>query len=135
MAHKILNLIKVNVRTKEMAEARYFFQDILGADLKGDRGDDTIGEFTGSMVQFGDDVVDIVAPTHDKAPLAKAIEKRGQGLDSLCYEVENLEDTIAHLKENGIEVFNRNEYHGSKIAFIHPKDGLGIMIELIERSK
>ena len=133
MAHKITNLIKVNVRASDMSEARQFFEGVLGAELREDRGDDTIGEFTGTMVQFGDDIVDIVSPTHDEAPVAKAIAKRGQGLDSLCYEVENLDDTIAHLKGNGIEVINHAERKGSKIAFIHPKDAMGILIELIER--
>jgi len=134
MAHKIKKLLKVNVRAKDMGETRHFFEDVLGADFKSDRGTDTIGDFVGSMVELGDDVVDIVAPTSNDVPLAKAIAKRGQGLDSLCYEVENLDDTIAHLKEHGIDTFNHSNYHGSKIAFIHPKDGTGIMIELIEKA-
>jgi 4-hydroxyphenylpyruvate dioxygenase-like putative hemolysin len=75
-----------------------------------------------------------MAPNTPDSVLAKNIEKRGSGLDSICLEVENLDDTIAELKAKGIEAINRTEYHGHKIAFIHPRDAFGMLIEMIERA-
>jgi len=134
MAHKVTNIIKVNVRVPDLKEASDFFEDVLGAELLHDRGSDTIGDFDGRQVKFGDDVIDIVAPNNPDGVLAKNLEKRGPGLDSLCIGVENLDDTIAALKNRGIEVINRTEYHGHKIGFIHPRDAFGILIEMIERT-
>ena len=135
MAHNITNIMKVNVRVPDLKEASEFFEGVLGAELLHDRGSDTIGDFDGRQIKFGDDVIDMVAPNNPDGVLAKNIEKRGPGLDSLCLQVENLEDTVTALKDHGVDVINRTEHHGHKIAFIHPRDAFGILIEMIERPK
>ncbi len=133
MAHRITNAIKVNVRVSDHQKALDFFQDTLGATLSKNRGSDTIGDFDGATVNLGGLIFDIVSPNKPDSILAKNIEKRGEGLDSVAFQVENLEDTTAALKEKGIELINRHEFHSNKIAFIHPKNAFGILIELIER--
>ena len=42
--------------------------------------------------------------------------------------------SLSELKAKGIEAINRTEYHGHKIAFIHPRDAFGMLIEMIERA-
>lgn len=135
MAHKIKNLIKVNVRVKELQPALDFFEATFGATLIHNRGDATIGDFDGAMLDLGGAVLDFVAPNKPDGLLAKSIEKRGQGLDSIAFEVENIEDTAAALDRKGIALINRHEIRGSKVGFVHPKDAFGMLIELIERPK
>ena len=132
MSHRLLGMAKVNVRVSKLSDALQFFEQALGGELLHDRGSDTIGEFDGATMRVGDVVLDFVAPNTSDGALAKSIEKRGQGIDSLAFRVENLDDTAAALKELGIELVNRTEYHGTRIGFIHPRAAFGMLIELIE---
>lgn len=134
MGHHIKNLVKVNVRVSNLEDAVNFFEETLGASLIENRGNATIGDFDGATVNLGGAVLDLVAPNKPDSVLAKNIEKRGQGLDSIAFEVENIEDTAAHLASKGINVINRHEIRGHKVAFIHPKDAYGVLVELIQRN-
>lgn len=134
MGHRVKQFVKVNVRVKDLQDAIGFFEGTFGAKLIKNRGSDTIGDFDGATVDLGGVVLDLVAPNKPDGALARSIEKRGEGLDSLVYQVDNLEDTAAALKSRGIPLINRHEYHGHKIGFIHPRDAHGILIELIERA-
>lgn len=133
MAHRIIELAKVNLRVLDLDGTIERFGDLIGAEPLRDRGSDTIGAFNGATMKVGDMVLDVVSPNDPEGELAKNIERRGEGLDSIAYFVENLDDTAAHLSERGVELVNRHEYHGSKIGFIHPKLASGVLIELIER--
>ncbi len=133
MAHRVTGLIKVNLRVRDQAAALEFLQQALGAEPAKDRGSDTIGEFTGATARLADLVFDVVAPSTPDGALAKSIDQRGEGYDSIALQVENLDDTTAHLEGMGVRVINRTDYHGSKIAFIHPRSAFGMLIELIER--
>lgn len=132
MSHRLLGMAKVNVRVSKLSDALQFFEQALGGERLHDRGSDTIGEFDGATMRVGDVVLDFIAPNTSDGALAKSIEKRGQGIDSLAFRVENLDDTAAALSELGIELVNRTEYHGTRIGFIHPRAAFGMLIELIE---
>ncbi len=135
MSHQIKKLLKVNVRVKELRPALDFFGAAFGAKLIEDRGGATIGDFDGATMDLGGAVFDFVAPNKPGSTLAKNIEQRGQGIDSVAFEVESLDDTQAALKTHGIDVINRTEIRGNQVGFVHPKNAFGILIELIERPK
>ena len=134
MAHRILGLAKINLRVLDLHGTIERFGDLLGAEPLRDRGSDTIGAFDGATMRLGDVVLDVVAPNDPDGALAKNIERRGEGLDSIAYLVENLDDTAAHLAERDVSLINRTEYHGTRIGFVHPKQASGVLIELIERA-
>jgi methylmalonyl-CoA/ethylmalonyl-CoA epimerase len=132
MSDLIDRFTKINVRVKSMSSARALFEDVLGAELIHDRGADTIGDFDGTMLRLGEVVFDLMAPNKADGALAKSIEKRGEGLDSICFNVKSLQAVREKLRDKGIELVNYREHHGNKVAFIHPGDASGIVIELIE---
>jgi methylmalonyl-CoA/ethylmalonyl-CoA epimerase len=134
MAHRILGLAKINLRVLDLHGTIERFGDLLGAEPLRDRGSDTIGAFDGATMRLGDVVLDVVAPNDPDGALAKNIERRGEGLDSIAYLVENLDDTAAHLAERDVSLIIRTEYHGTRIGFVHPKQASGVLIELIERA-
>lgn len=90
MSDLIDRFTKINVRVKSMSAARELFEDLLGADLIHDRGSDTIGDFDGTNLRLGGVVSDLMAPNKTDGALAKSIEKRGEGLDSICFNVKSL---------------------------------------------
>ena len=134
MARRIIELAKINLRVLDLDGTIERFSDLLGAEPGRNRGSDTIGAFNGATVRLGGAMLDVVSPNDPDGELAKNIERRGEGIDSIAYVVENLDDTAAHLAARGVELINRHEYHGAKVAFIHPKINSGVMIELIERA-
>ena len=134
MSHQIIELAKVNLRVIDLDSTVERFGDLLGAESRQDRGSDTIGAFNGATMRLGGTVLDVVSPNDPDGELAKNLARRGEGIDSIAYIVENPKDRAAYLHERGAELVNRQEYHGAKIGFIHPKVNSGVMIELIERA-
>ena len=128
----IEGLMKVNVRVRSMEKAMEFLQNVLRAEPMHDRGSDTIGDFNGATVKLGNLVLDVMAPNDPEGALARSIDKRGEGLDSICLQVKSFDDVEKSLAEHGIELINKHVFHGNKVGFIHPRDALGMVIELIE---
>jgi methylmalonyl-CoA/ethylmalonyl-CoA epimerase len=78
--------------------------------------------------------VELLTPTRDDTGVARFLETRGQGLHHVCFEVPDLAETLNGLAAGGIELIDaapRRGAHGP-VAFIHPRSGLGSLIELIE---
>ena len=78
----------------------------------------------------------LLESTDPEGPIAKYLEKRGEGIQHIAFRVENLEEALAELKERGIKLIDekpRQGAGGAKIAFLHPKATHGVLIELSER--
>ncbi len=82
--------------------------------------------------------VELVAATSDDSPIAKFIEKHGEGLHHICIYVEDIKTKLAELKKAGVKLIDqthRTGAEGKKIAFVHPQSFNGVLIELEERTK
>jgi methylmalonyl-CoA epimerase len=80
--------------------------------------------------------VELLEATSEESPVAKFIEKKGEGIHHLAIRVENLEAALAELKEKGIRLIDETPRYGAggaKIAFVHPKSTGGILLEISER--
>ena len=80
--------------------------------------------------------IELLEPSGPDTPIGKFLEKRGVGIQQLCLSVDNLEELISHLIENGIKMIDkvpRKGAHNSIIAFVHPKSTGGVLIELKQR--
>ena len=81
--------------------------------------------------------MELLESTSPDGPVAKFIEKRGQGFQHIAFRVANIEEALAELKEKGIQLIDqvpRIGAGGAKIAFLHPKATGGVLVELCERS-
>ncbi len=82
--------------------------------------------------------VELVTPTEDDSPVAKFLESKGEGLHHICLYVEDIDAKLAELKKAGVRLIDetpRIGAEGNKIAFVHPKDMNGVLIELEEFPK
>lgn len=80
--------------------------------------------------------IELVAATDEKSPIAKFINKRGEGLHHICIYVDDIEAKLAELKNAGVKLIDetyRIGAEGKKIAFVHPQDLNGVLIELEEK--
>ena len=109
------------------------------------QGDDELVEDQGVVTRFfstssNDPTTpknELLEPTGPDTPIGKFLSKRGPGVQQVCFRVENLEEMIALLIENGVVMIDnepRNGAHGALIAFVHPKSTGGVLVELAQKS-
>jgi methylmalonyl-CoA/ethylmalonyl-CoA epimerase len=117
-------------------EARIpFYRDVLKLEYK---GTETVADqkVRLAVFQVGEVNLELLEPISPDSPIAEFIEKRGEGLHHLAYQVDEIEGQIESLKAAGIEMLDqapRGGSHGSRIAFLHPKSSAKVLIELTQR--
>jgi methylmalonyl-CoA epimerase len=88
-----------------------------------------------TMFDVGESKIELVQPTRPDSPVAKFLERRGEGFHHVAFEVEDLETTLKDLKDSGVELIDEEPRIGAggmRIAFVHPKDAFGVLTELVE---
>ena len=91
-----------------------------------------------AFLPLGDSELELLESTSPEGPIAKFIEKKGEGIQHIAFRVDNIEKTLEKLKKEGVRLLDQKPRYGAggaKIAFLHPKDTNGILIELSERNK
>ncbi|MER3458724.1 MAG: methylmalonyl-CoA epimerase [Chloroflexota bacterium] len=130
----IRHINHIAIVVSDLDEALSFYQDALGMKL----GYVEPNEEQGVVVAFlpaGDTEVELVEPVDPNTGVARFLNKRGPGLHHICFEVDNIEATLAQLAERGVELINPQPIIGTggrKAAFIHPRSAYGVLIELYE---
>lgn len=88
-----------------------------------------------SFFMIGDTKIELLEATDESSAISKFIEKRGEGIHHIAYEVDNLEEEMARLKTEGFEILNKEPKDGAdnkRICFLHPKTTNGILVELCQ---
>jgi methylmalonyl-CoA/ethylmalonyl-CoA epimerase len=118
----------------DINEALGFWRDALGLELS--HVEEVPEQETRvAFLPTGGSEVELVQPTTETSGMARYMLKRGPGMHHICFEVEHIEETLARLKEKGIQLINEEPAVGAggkKIAFIHPKSTGGVLVELYE---
>jgi len=89
-----------------------------------------------AFLQIGESKIELLEPTSPDSPIAKFIEKRGEGIHHVALGVDDIEGRIAELKANGIQMINDQPKigaGGAHVAFMHPKSTGGVLYELCEK--
>ncbi|HJS29307.1 MAG TPA: methylmalonyl-CoA epimerase [Anaerolineales bacterium] len=129
---KSINHIAIVV--DDIESALGFWRDALGLRLS--HVEDVPSEQ--SVVAFlplHDSEVELVKPTSDDTGVARYLANRGPGLHHICFEVDRIEEMLLDLKSKGVRLINETPITGTggkKIAFIHPDDTHGVLVELYE---
>ncbi|MFY9499358.1 MAG: methylmalonyl-CoA epimerase [Tepidanaerobacteraceae bacterium] len=125
----------LGIAVKSIDAAMKVYTDILGLKVT---GIETVEEqkVKTAFIPVGESKIELLESTSPDGPIAKFIEKRGEGIQHIALRVDNLEAKLKELKEKGVRLIDENPRigaGGAKIAFIHPKDTKGVLIELCER--
>jgi len=81
----------------------------------------------------GDTRIELLAPMAEDSPIAKFIEKKGEGIQHIAFAVDDLPAELEKADANGIQLIDKEPRpgaHGADIAFLHPKSTQGVLIEL-----
>jgi len=125
----------IGIAVKDLEETLKFYTDVLGMDLQ---GTETVEEqkVKVAFLPIGDTEMELLESTDKDGPIAKYIDKKGQGVQHIAYRVDDIEKAIEEMKEKGIRMIDEKPRYGAggaKIAFLHPKSTHGVLIELCQR--
>ena len=91
-----------------------------------------------AMLPLGDSHLQLLAPTGPDTTVGKFLERRGEGLHHIAYEVDDLEGALQTLKDRGVRLIDEKPRRGGRghmVAFVHPGDNHGLLVELIQRPR
>jgi len=132
---KILKIDHIGIAVNSIETGIRFWKDILGLDFE---GSETVEEqkVTTAFFPVGDSEVELLESIDPDGPIARYLEKKGEGIQHVAFRVDNIEASLKELKEKGIRLIDekpRKGAGGAKIAFLHPKSTNGVLVELCER--
>jgi methylmalonyl-CoA/ethylmalonyl-CoA epimerase len=123
----------ISIVVEDFDRAYDFYANLLGLEvLKVE--DSELHGVKAAFLKVGDVMVEIIQPLGDGA-IADFLAKRGPGFHHVAFEVPDLPDALAEVGETGVRVIGKPKpgIHGGRIAFLHPKDTQGAMIELCDK--
>jgi methylmalonyl-CoA/ethylmalonyl-CoA epimerase len=132
---KVKHIDHIGIAVKEIEKAGTFYKDVLGLKI---HGIEEIAEQKVKVAFFpiSDSEIELLESTQSDGPVAKYISAKGEGVQHIAFRVENIDQAMEELREKGVRMIDekpRNGAGGAKIAFIHPKETNGVLIEICER--
>ena len=132
---KTLKVDHIGIAVKDLEQAKKFYTEVLGMTVM---GEETVEQQKVKVcfIPCGDSEVELLESTSPDGPIAKFIEKNGEGMQHVALRVDNILEAIADLKAKGVRMIDevpRYGAGGAQIAFVHPKATGGILLELSER--
>jgi methylmalonyl-CoA/ethylmalonyl-CoA epimerase len=124
----------LGVAVTDLTQAERLFATLLGTPAGG-REEVPTERVRVSFFQVGESRIELLQPTAADSPIAKALEKRGEGIHHVCLAVDDIATEVARLRAAGFQFVGeapRPGAGGHKVAFIHPKSAGGILVELSE---
>lgn len=130
----ILKIDHIGIAVKNLAESSKLYE-LLGIKST---GTEEVAEQKVKVAFFpvGDSEVELLESTVPDGPIARYIEKNGEGIQHIALRVDDLEAALAELKAKGVRLIDEKPRYGAggaRIAFVHPKSFGGILLELSER--
>ena len=131
----ITHIEHIGIAVKSIDEALPYYENVLGLKCY------AIEEVKDQKVKtaffkVGQTKIELLEPTSEESPVAKFIEKRGEGIHHLAFAVNALEDSLKEASEKGVKLIDEKPRKGAEnlnIAFLHPKSTFGVLTELCEK--
>ena len=123
----------IGIAVNSIGEAVKLYTDVLGLGVKGIEivADQ---EVKTAIIPVGDSKIELLESTNPEGTIARYIEKKGEGIHHLAFEVSNIQDALQTLAQQGVALIDekpRNGVENTRIAFLHPKE-TKVLIELVE---
>lgn len=124
----------IGIAVKDLQDSNILFSKLLNTMPYKQETVESEGVTT-SFFQTGPNKIELLEATNPDSPIAKFIEKKGEGIHHIAFEVDNIEEEIIRLKAEGFTVLNETPKKGADnklVAFLHPKSSNGVLIELCQ---
>ncbi len=131
---KARHINHVAIAVKNIEDTLAFYRDVFGAsEAEVENIEDQA--VRAALVRVGGSQLEFIEPTNPNGGVARFIERRGEGVHHICFEVENLQERLDALAESGVQLIDVAPREGlsGMIAFIHPRATRGVLIELVDQ--
>ena len=127
----------IGIAVKSLKESNLLFEKLFGNPPYKEEEVVSEGVKT-SFFMNGPNKIELLEATNSESPIAKFLEKKGEGIHHIAFDVENILEEISRLKQEGFVVLNEIPKKGADnklVAFLHPKGTNGVLIELCQEIK
>jgi methylmalonyl-CoA/ethylmalonyl-CoA epimerase len=125
----------IGIAVADLDKQIRFYSEVLGLTCSGvEEVEDQNVKV--AMFPVGEIRIELLQPTSANSPIAKFLEKRGEGIHHIAYLVTDLEQELQRLEEQQVQLIDPQSRIGAggyKIAFLHPKSTFGVLIEMCEQ--
>lgn len=124
----------IGIAVKDLETSNELFEKLFGASHYKTEEVESEGVKT-SFFMNGPNKIELLEATNPDSPIAKFIEKKGEGIHHIAFDVEDIVSEIARLKAEGFTILNETPKKGADnklVAFLHPKTTNGVLIELCQ---
>lgn len=128
------NINHIGIAVHSLDASLPFYRDQLGMNFEG-MEEVPDQQVRVAFLQVGESRIELLEPTSADSPVAKYLEKKGEGIHHIAYEVEDIAATLKTMKEQGVRLIDeapRQGAHDSLIAFLHPKASGGVLTEICQ---
>jgi len=129
-----MKLDHIGIAVSNLNEANSLFEEIIGSAPY--KEEEVLGEnVITSFFEAGESKIELLVSTDKEGPIARFIDKKGPGIHHIAFEVKDIEERLQYFKERGYRLLNQIPKKGADnklIAFLHPKDTSGVLIELCQ---
>ncbi|KAF2332685.1 methylmalonyl-CoA epimerase [Flavobacterium nitrogenifigens] len=127
----------IGIAVKNMDDANVLFEKMLGVPSYKMEAVESEGVLT-SFFQTGNNKIELLVATNPESPIAKFLEKKGEGIHHIAFDVDDIEAEIVRLKNEGFVLINEIPKKGADnklVVFLHPKNTNGVLVELCQEIK
>ncbi len=124
----------IGVAVRSLEQAIPYYRDVLGLEYV---GTEEVAEqkIRAAIFRVGESSIELLETTSPDGPVGRFLERNGEGVHHLCFQVEDAASALAHAKEKGARLIDetpRQGVHGMRIGFLHPKSTFGVLTEFAE---
>lgn len=124
----------IGIAVKNLNESNLLFQKLFGKEHHKVEAVESEGVST-SFFMLGETKIELLEASNENSAIAKFIEKKGEGIHHIAYEVDDLDQEMNRLKSEGFDIINAEPKNGAdnkRICFLHPKSTNGVLVELCQ---
>lgn len=129
------NIDHIGIAVKDLEAAKSLFERLTGHPIAHEESVPSEKVNT-AFVQIGNTKLELLEPINGEGPMQKFIDKRGEGIQQMAFEVEDVFAEMDRLKAAGFELLNDEPKRGANntlVFFIHPRSANGILVEVLQK--
>ncbi|MCS6821298.1 MAG: methylmalonyl-CoA epimerase [Microscillaceae bacterium] len=130
----MLKVEHIGIAVKNLAQSNELFAKLLNTEPYKQEEVQSEHVIT-SFFKVGETKIELLEATHESSTIAKFIEKKGEGIHHIAYEVADIQQEMERLKNEGFVLLNEQPKHGADnklVCFLHPKSTNGVLVELCQ---
>ncbi len=127
----------VGIAVKDLEKAISTYEKLLGTDCY-KQEEVQAQKVNTAFFKTGESKIELLGATSDDSVIAKYVEKKGEGMHHVAFEVEDIRAEMKRLRDEGFTVLNEEPSRGADnkmVAFVHPKDNNGVLVEICQSIK